>query len=137
MQPINLRDYETLAQATMDSRVWDYYSGGSDDELTLQANCTAFERLRLRPRVLVDAGECSLSTTVLGLPISMPIMVAPTAYHCLACAEGECDTARAAAQAETVMVASTMATRSLEDIAAEASGPLWFQLIAFSRPVHA
>ncbi len=131
MQPINLRDYETLAQASMDSTAWDYYSGGSDDELTLQANCNAFGRLRVRPRVLVDARECSLSTTVLGVPISMPIMVAPTAYQCLACVEGECDTARAAGRAETVMVASTMATRSLEDIAAEASGPLWFQLYVY------
>lgn len=88
MRPISLRDYELLAETRMDSGAWDYYRGGSGDEATLQANCAAYSRIQLRPRVLVDVSSCSLSTTVLGIPISMPIMVAPTAYQGLACLEG-------------------------------------------------
>ncbi len=61
MQPINLRDYELLAEARMDSGAWDYYRGGSGDEVTLQANCAAYRRIQLRPRVLVDVSSCSLS----------------------------------------------------------------------------
>jgi isopentenyl diphosphate isomerase/L-lactate dehydrogenase-like FMN-dependent dehydrogenase len=74
---------------------------------------------------------CSLATTVQGIPISMPVMIAPLAYQCLACSEGECATAQAAGQANTLMVASTMSTRSLEEIARAASGPLWFQLYVY------
>ncbi len=128
MEPVNVFDYETLAQAHMEPAAWSYYSSGSDDEVTLRANRTAFERIRLRPRVLVDASTCDLRTTVLGTPLRMPILLAPTAFHCLAHAEGECATARAAGSAGTLMVASTSSTRRLEDIARAASGPLWFQL---------
>jgi 4-hydroxymandelate oxidase len=131
MQPINLRDYELLAETRMDSSAWDYFRGGSDDELTLRANCAAYQRIQLRPRVLVDVSSCELETTVLGTPISMPVLIAPTAYQCLASPEGECATARAAGEAGTLMVASTMATRTLEEIAGEASGPLWFQLYVY------
>lgn len=128
MEPVNVFDYETLAQARMEPAAWSYYSSGSDDEVTLRANRTAFERIRLLPRVLVDVSTCDMRTTVLGTPISMPILIAPTAFHCLAHPEGECATARAAGRADTLMVASTSSTRSLEDTARETSGPLWFQL---------
>jgi len=128
MEPVNVFDYEVLAQARMEPAAWSYYSSGSDDEVTLRANRTALERIRLRPRMLVDASTCDLRTTVLGTPIRMPILIAPTAFHCLAHPEGECATARAAGRAGTLMVASTSSTRSLEDIAREASAPLWFQL---------
>ncbi len=135
MEPVNVFDYETLAQARLEPGVWGYYSSGSDDEVTLRANRTAFERIRLRPRMLVDVSTCDMHTTVLGTPLSMPILLAPTAFHCLAHPEGECATARAAGKANTLMVASTSSTRSLEDIAREASGPLWFQLYFHSREV--
>jgi isopentenyl diphosphate isomerase/L-lactate dehydrogenase-like FMN-dependent dehydrogenase len=133
MEPVNVFDYETLAQARMEPAAWSYYSSGSDDEVTLRANRTAFERIRLLPRVLVDVSTCDMRTTVLGTPISMPILIAPTAFHCLAHPEGECATARAAGRADTLMVASTSSTRSLEDTARETSGPLWFQLYVHDR----
>ncbi len=133
MEPVNVFDYETLAQARLEPNVWSYYSSGSDDEVTLRANRTAFERIRLRPRMLVDVSTCDMRTTVLGTPLSMPILLAPTAFHGLAHPEGECATARAAGKANTLMVASTSSTRSLEDIAREASGPLWFQLYFSDR----
>ena len=84
MQLINLSDYETLAQTRIEPAAWDYIQGGSDDEVTLRANRSAFERIRLRPRMLINGSTCDLSTTVLGTPVSMPILVAPAAYQCLA-----------------------------------------------------
>ena len=133
MEPVNVFEYEALAQAKMNPAFWDFYQGGSDDEVTLRANRTAFERIRLRPRVLVDvsAGALNMRTTVLDTPVSMPILVAPTALHSMAHPEGECATAQGAGMANTLMIASTTATRSIEEIAQAASGPLWFQLYVY------
>jgi len=128
VEPVNVFDYENLAQVSMERSAWNYYQSGSDDEVTLRANRAAFERILLRPRMLVDVRACDMRTTVLGTPVSMPILIAPTAFHCLAHPEGECATARAACKAGALMVVSTSSTRSLEDIAREASGLLWFQL---------
>ena len=133
MEPINLQEYEDLAYERLEPTALDYYRSGSDDEVTVRANRAAFERIRLRPRVLVDVSSLSLETTALGTPISMPIMVAPTAYQCLACEQGERDTARGAGAAGTLMVASTLATRTLEEIAEVATGPLWFQLYVYKE----
>lgn len=132
MKPINLNEYEALARERIDPAGWDYYAGGSDDEVTLRANRTAFERIRLRPRMLVNTETIDMHTTVLGTPISMPLMIAPSACHCIAHPEGECDTARGAGAAHTLMVASTTATRSIEEIAQAATGPLWFQLYVYA-----
>lgn len=130
MQPINLFDYEALAEQRMAHIpwAWDYYQGGSEDEVSLRGNRIAFEHLRLRPRVLVDASTCDPRTSVLGTPVSMPILVAPTAAHGLAHPDAECATARAVQQAGTLMVASTQSTRSLEEIAQAGLGHRWFQL---------
>ena len=130
MQPINLFDYEELARQRMAHIpwAWDYYQGGSEDEVSMHANRTAFEQVRVRPHVLVDVSRCDLRTSVLGTPVSMPILVAPTAGHGLAHPEGECATARAVQQADTLMVVSTQSTRSLEEIAQVGTSPRWFQL---------
>ncbi len=129
--PINISDYEVLAQTRLDKPVWDYYFGGSGDEVTLQANRAAFERIRLRPRFLVDVSSIDTRTTVLGTPVNMPILIAPTACHCMAHPEGELATARGAGAVDTLMIASTVATRTLEEIAQAATGPLWFQLYVY------
>ena len=131
MELINLSDYETLAQAHIEPAAWDFIQGGSDDEVTLRANRSAFEHIWLRPRMLVKGSASNLSTTVLGTPVSMPILVAPVANHGLAHPEGECATAQGAALAHTLMTVSTFSTRSLEDIAASANAPLWFQLYLY------
>jgi 4-hydroxymandelate oxidase len=133
LEPVNVFDYQTLAQAHMEPAAWDYYQSGVDDEVTLRANRAAFERIRLRPRMLVDVSTCDMRTTVLDTPVSMPILIAPTSFQCLAHPEGECATARAAGNAGTLMVVSTSATRSLEEINSAASGPLWFQLYFYGR----
>ncbi|MGZ3617469.1 MAG: alpha-hydroxy-acid oxidizing protein, partial [Ktedonobacteraceae bacterium] len=114
MDPINVFEYEAVAQSKMDPAHWDFFAGGSDDEVTLRSNRAALGRIRLRPRVLVDVSMIDTRTSVLGTPVSMPLLIAPTAIHCLAHPEGECATAQAAGQSNTLMIASTTATRSLE-----------------------
>src|SRR5690242_18916693 len=131
MKPINVQQYEALAQARIEPGAWAFYSSGADDEVTLRANRAAFERVQLLPRMLRGVRKADLRATVLGAPVSMPVLVAPTALQGLACPEGECATAQAARNLDTLMVASTETTRSLEEIAAAATGPLWFQLYLY------
>lgn len=131
MEAINVFDYALTARERLNPAYWDFYDGGSDDEVTLRANRADFASIRLRPRMLVDVTDCDTSTSVLGQQVRMPILVAPTSMHCLATPEGECATAQGAGAAGTLMVASADATRSLEEIAQAASGPLWFQLYIY------
>ena len=70
MQPINISDYETLAATRLEATALDYYRGGADDEVTLRANRVAFERIRLRPRMLVDVSAITTQTTVFGTPVT-------------------------------------------------------------------
>jgi isopentenyl diphosphate isomerase/L-lactate dehydrogenase-like FMN-dependent dehydrogenase len=131
MHPINIREFEAAARGRMERTAFEYYAGAACDERTLAANCDAFSRIFLRPRVLVDVSRIDLATSVLGEPIAMPVMLAPTAFNRLAHPDGECAAARAAAGAGTIMVASTLSTCTLEEIAAASSGPLWFQLYVY------
>jgi 4-hydroxymandelate oxidase len=131
MTPINLSDYEKLAEERVEPGAWDYYQGGSDDEITLRGCRAAFQRIRLRPRMLVDVRSIDMNTTVLGTPISLPVLVAPTAFHCLAHPDGECATALGTGRSDTIMIASSFSNRSLEEIAQVATKPLWFQLYSY------
>lgn len=121
-------DLEAVAKRHLPQGVYDYYAGGAEDEQTVAANREAFRKVYLRPRALVDVGRIDTAITTLGAPVSMPVLVAPTAYQRLAHPDGELATARAAGESGTIMVASTIATYSLEEIAGAATGPLWFQL---------
>jgi 4-hydroxymandelate oxidase len=125
---VDVSDYERLAPERMSKMAWEYISAGAGDELTLRWNREAYERLRLRPRVLVDISKLDTRVTLLGREHRVPLLLAPTAYHKLAHAEGEIATAKGAAAADVTMVVSTSATTSLEDVAAAAKAPLWFQL---------
>ncbi|WIG60687.1 MAG: L-lactate dehydrogenase [Ktedonobacterales bacterium] len=133
MEPHTLFDYEALAEPRLDRPAWLFYSGGAGHEVTLRANRDAFDRIRLLPRMLQGAKAADLRTRVLGAEVSMPILVAPTAFQGLACPDGECATASAASAVGTLMVAATEATRSLEEIAAVATAPLWFQLYVYDN----
>jgi 4-hydroxymandelate oxidase len=128
-----LADFEAAAGRRLPPDVWDYIRGGSGEEQTLAANRVAFARLPLRPRFLVDVESCELTTTLLGASLSAPIGVAPTAFHRLVHPDGEVATARGAGEAGQLMVVSILASRSLKDIAAAASGPLWLQLYWLRR----
>jgi 4-hydroxymandelate oxidase len=129
---LDLASLERRARERLDRSAYDYFAGGADDELTLAANPSAWARLRLRPHVLRGVGTVSTSTTVLGAPVTMPILVGPVAYQRLAHPQGELATAAGAAAAGTLMVVSTQATTSLEEIAAVApTAPRWFQLYVY------
>jgi 4-hydroxymandelate oxidase len=128
---LNLMDLERLALGRLSALARDYYASGADDEVTLRENRAAFERLRLHYRVLVDVSRRELSTAVLGTPISMPIVVAPTAFQRLAHPDGELATVRAAGAAGTLMILSTLSTTAVEEVTAAATGPVWFQLYVY------
>lgn len=136
MRPVHLAEYEALARERLHPAVWDYYSAGAEDEVTLRENRAAFERIHLRPRTLATVERIDLRATLLGAEVALPIGAAPTAMHGAACEAGECATAQAAGALHALMVASTESTRTLEEIAQAASGPLWFQLY-FSQRTHA
>jgi 4-hydroxymandelate oxidase len=129
-EPLNTADFERLAEERLDPGTWGYYAGGAGDEVTLGENVAAFRRWTLRPRVLVDVAEVSSVTTVLGHEVSMPLLVAPTAFQRLAHADGEVATARAVAAARTIMCLSSYATASPAEVAATGGG-LWYQLYLF------
>jgi isopentenyl diphosphate isomerase/L-lactate dehydrogenase-like FMN-dependent dehydrogenase len=125
---VNVFDYEELARRKLPKPVFDYIAGGAEDEVTLRGNREAFERLQLRPRALVDASPVDLSTTMLGQRLDLPVLLAPVALQRFAHPDGELASARAAAAAGTIMTLSTMASATIEDVAAVADGPKWFQL---------
>jgi isopentenyl diphosphate isomerase/L-lactate dehydrogenase-like FMN-dependent dehydrogenase len=130
VEPLNVWDYERLAAERLDPGAHGYYAGGAGDELTLRDNVEAFRRWQLRPRMLVDVDVCTTATTVLGHEVSMPLLVAPVAFQRVAHPDGEVGMARATKAAGTVMCVSTMATSTLEEIAAT-EAPRWFQLYVF------
>ncbi len=126
---ITVTDLEPLAQARMDPAAWDYYAGAAGDELTLADNRAAWNRLRLRPRILVDISAMDLATTAFGVTLAHPVLVAPTASHDLAHPDAEVATAIGAAAANTLMTLSTISSKPMEDVAAAApNAPRWFQL---------
>jgi 4-hydroxymandelate oxidase len=130
-QPINLAEYELIARERLPQMVYDYYAGGAEDEVTVADNIAGWNRLRLRPRVLIDVNHVDCSTSVLGQAVSMPVLAAPCAFNGLAHPDGENGVARAAAAAGVIQVVSTVATTRLEDVAAAATGPKWFQLYCY------
>lgn len=128
-EPLNVWEYEQLAEERLDEGAFGYFAGGAGDEWTLQENLAAFRRWLLRPRMLVDVGTAKTDTTVLGRAVTMPILVAPTAFHGIAHRDGELATDRAAAAAGTVMCLSCLASTTPAELAAGApKGQRWFQL---------
>jgi isopentenyl diphosphate isomerase/L-lactate dehydrogenase-like FMN-dependent dehydrogenase len=126
---VTVDDYEAAARERLTAMAYDYFRSGADEEHALRRNRDAFARYEIWYRTLVDVSEPKLETTILGTPVAFPILVAPTAYHRLACLEGEPATARAAAAVGTIYCASTLATTTLEEVAAAApAAPQWFQL---------
>ncbi|WP_328613702.1 alpha-hydroxy-acid oxidizing protein [Amycolatopsis sp. NBC_00355] len=128
-----IAEFEAVARQRLEPAHYDYYAGGAQDEITLAENETAFRKLKLLPRVLRGSDKRDLSIELLGSQASMPILIAPTAFHRLAHGDGELATARAAALAGTIMIVSMASTTAIEDVAAAArevapDPALWFQL---------
>lgn len=128
--PVCLTDFEPLAKKKMPAMGWEYVSAGAGDEQTVRWNCEAYQRIRLKPRVLVDVSQLDTRVTLFGQEHAFPILLAPTAAHKLTHPEGELATVRGAAAAGATMVVSSFASIKLEDVAGAAKGPLWFQLYA-------
>jgi 4-hydroxymandelate oxidase len=128
---LNFRELEELARERLTPLAYDYYASGAHDETTLRENVAAWARVQLHYRVLVDVSARDTATTVLGTRVAMPVLVAPTAFHKLACADGELATARAAGRAGTVMILSSLSNTRVEDVCAAAAGPVWFQLYVY------
>ncbi len=125
---LSIADFEAAAREAMAPMTAAYYLGGAGDELTLGWNCTAYDRLRLRPRVLVDVSTIDPALELLGARLPNPVLIAPTAYHRLVDPDGEIATARAAGRVGAAMVVSTLATTRFDKVARAASSQLWFQL---------
>ncbi len=127
----SVEDFRRIARRRLPRGVFDYIDGGADDERTLARNSEAFARIEFRPRVLREVAGVDPSTTVLGRPLPYPLVLAPTGYTRVADPQGELAVARAAQRAELPYTLSTMATRSIEDVAAVSDGPKWFQVYTF------
>lgn len=127
-QPVNLADVEALALKALDRNAADYFAGGAEDEHSLRENRRVWNTFEFRPHTLVDVEARSTATTVLGTEISLPVLVAPTGFQRVAHPDGELATARAAAEAGTIMVLSTFSTTSLEEVQETGEAPRWFQL---------
>jgi isopentenyl diphosphate isomerase/L-lactate dehydrogenase-like FMN-dependent dehydrogenase len=131
IEAINLFELEMKARELLPQTPYDYYASGANDEITLRENRVAYERIALLPRMLVDVSERDMCTTVLGEPVSMPILIAPTAFQGFAHPKGEVATVKAAGEAKTLMTLSILSTFSIEEIMTVATGPVWFQLYVF------
>lgn len=129
--PVNLNEYEILAREQLSPMVYDYFAEGANDEVTLTENMRSWQRLRLRPRVLVDVSRIDPTTTVLGHALTMPVLTAPCSFNALAHPEGECAVARATSAAGIIQIVSMTSAKSIEEIAGTGPGARWLQLICF------
>ncbi len=123
-------DLRRIARRRLPHGVFDYVDGGAEDEITLARNVAAFRDIEFRPRVLRDVGTVDTSSTLLGRPVPLPLVLAPTGFTRIVCSDGELAVARAAARAGLPYTLSTLSTRSIEEVAA-AAGRQWFQVYAW------
>lgn len=131
--PDHLAAFETEAAGRLDAMALAYYAGGSGNEHTLRRNLQAWSELDVWHRVLVDVGGRSTATTLLGVDLPAPVLVAPTALHRLAHPDGELATARACSATGTPMVVSSLSSTLLEDICAATRSPVLLQLYIGER----
>ena len=127
---INIEDLRLLARRRLPRAIFDFFDGGAEDEVTLRENRAAFERVRLLPKVLVDVSAVDLKTTILGETASLPLAIAPTGGISAGRAGAELSLARAAKAFGVPFTLATPAAFTIERVAAEAGGRLWFQLYA-------
>ncbi len=126
-EAVSLSDFEPLARERIPRVAFEYISGGAADEITLRWNHESFDRIRLRPQILVDVSKLDTRLTLFGQELPFPILLAPTAYHRLVHPEGELATVKGAGAAGATLIASMLATITIEEMAKAATQPLWFQ----------
>ena len=117
-----------MAKRRLPQMVFDYIDGGAEREWTLKENCRAFEDVMFRPRSAVATATCDLSTTVLGLPVNLPVILAPVGSSRMFYPRGEEAAARAAGNAGTIYTLSTLSGCTMEDVKQATSGNAWYQL---------
>ena len=127
-QALNIAELRRLARRRLPRGVFGYIDGGAEDEVTLRANTAAYRRRWFAARVLRDMSAVDTGVTLLGQPLPIPLVLAPTGFTRIADPQGELAVARAAARAGLPYCLSTMSTRSIEEVAAVTGGTLWFQL---------
>jgi isopentenyl diphosphate isomerase/L-lactate dehydrogenase-like FMN-dependent dehydrogenase len=125
---VNIADLRELACRRTPAAVFDYLDGGAEGEVTLRENCRVFEDVTFRPRHAVAFAECNLRTRVLGFDLAVPFMLAPVGYSRLMHPVGEVGAARAAGNAGTAYILSTISGHKLEDVKAGSTGPVFYQL---------
>jgi L-lactate dehydrogenase (cytochrome) len=127
-QVVNISDLRRLAEKRAPRAVFDYLDGGADSEITLGENTRAFRDILFRPRQAVALEQCDLSVQVLGREISFPAMLAPVGYSRMMHPGGEVVAARAAGEAGTGYILSTISGHKMENVKAATRGPAWYQL---------
>jgi len=124
----NIEDLRVLAQKRVPRMFYDYADSGSWTESTYRANESDFQAIKLRQRVALNMEGRSTATTMVGVPVAMPVALAPTGLTGMQHPDGEILAARAAEQAGVPFTLSTMSICSIEDVAANTTAPFWFQL---------
>ena len=125
---VNVADLRLAAKRRLPRAAFDYIDGGAESEVTLRENCRAFDDVVFRPHSAVATKDCDLRTTVLGAPLSLPFLLAPVGSSRVFYPRGEEVAARAAGQAGTAYILSTLSGCPVQDVRNASSGPVWYQL---------
>ena len=137
LAPASVDDYRELARRRLPRQLFDYIDGGSFGEYTLAANRDDLRRIQLRQRVLRDVSQHTLSTTVLGHELALPVILAPVGFAGMFAQRAEVQAARAAERAGVVFCESTLSICSMEEVAAALTKPFWFQLYVMKDRAYA
>ena len=129
----NIADLRRMAEKRLPRAIFDFFDGAAEDETTLRENRAAFERVRIAPKMLAGVERIDTSAAMLGARSKLPIAVGPTGGIGFGWPFADVGVARAAAAAGIPYTLSTMATASIERIAREAGGRLWFQAYIFRQ----
>jgi 4-hydroxymandelate oxidase len=128
---VNVHDYQEVAASRLSQAAYDYYRGGARDELALERNRRAFAQYAVHYKVLAGVDKVDLGTSVLGLPLSLPMMAAPTAFHGMADPQAELSSCRAVTAEGSVFILSTLSNTPIEQVVEQAHGPVLFQLYVY------
>lgn len=123
-----IADLRAVAKRRVPKAVFDYLDGGAEGEVTLRENCRVYEDVTFRPRHAVALADCNLRTRVLGFDLALPLLLAPVGYSRLMHPLGEVGSARAAGNAGTAYILSTISGHKLEDVKAASKSPVLYQL---------
>jgi len=125
---VSIADLRAIAQRRVPGAVFDYLDGGAEGEVTLRENCRVYKDITFRPRHAVSFADCSLCTRVLGFDLAIPFLLAPVGYSRLMHPIGEVGAARAAGNAGTAYILSTISGHPLEKVKEASTGPVFYQL---------